>query len=191
MSFCSKCGTNNAEESLFCTECGAVIKDNSLGRTEPKVLPGMESKPTPKKKVAGIIACVLVWLFLVANVFGASSNNRTVYEIKAEQLGKEYLNNAKLADAKYKGARVKLNGVVAKKGQYGESNDLFVELYHLPDRDGKWVEVLIDVPIREKTKVNNLKVGDFIEVDGECLGHIPQSDKTIISVQIFTTNFSN
>lgn len=195
MSFCSKCGTNNAEESLFCTECGAVIKDNSLGRTEPKVLPGMESKPTPKKKVAGIIACVLVWLFLVAHVFGASSNNRAVYAMKAEQLGKEYLDNSSLADNRYKGARIYLNGIVARKGQYIDTNDLFVEVYnfenHIENGKRKTVKVLITIPIQEKSKVNNLKIGDVVEVDGKCVGQVPQEDKMIISVQIVEANISN
>lgn len=190
MSFCSKCGTNNAEESLFCTECGAVIKDNSLGRTEPKVLPGMESKPTSKKKVAGIIACVLVWLVLVANVFGSSSS-RTTPEMRAVDLGKEYLDNASFADTKYKNAHVRLNGIVARKGQYMGSNNLWVEVYRLENGEGKKVEILLDIPIQEKTKVNNLKIGDIVEVEGKCIGQVPQLDKKMISVQISTTDFSN
>ena len=71
------------------------------------------------------------------------------------------------------------------------SNNLWVEVYRLENGEGKKVEILLDIPIQEKTKVNNLKIGDIVEVEGKCIGQVPQLDKKMISVQISTTDFSN
>ena len=56
---------------------------------------------------------------------------------------------------------------------------------------GKTYQVLVDVPAKRASIVNDLKIGDFVNVKGKCVGIVKQKSPTLISVQIKSTKIND
>ena len=49
----------------------------------------------------------------------------------------------------------------------------------------------MDVPAKRASIVNDLKIGDFVNVKGKCVGIVKQKSPTLISVQIKSTKIND
>lgn len=171
---CGNCGMEIDDEAKFCTECGSAIKRNNLS---------IKEMLTKAEKYLNVIGGICIILFLlnvigVVNIFGNSTIN-----VKAEDIVSDYVRDEVSAEKKYKNEDVVVTGRLLEKEQFHNSQDYALSIY----RDiiaGKRYEVLVDIPQNKVNEANKVKIGDFVTVQGECIGIVKQDDPTYISIQI-------
>lgn len=194
---CSNCGSNNHDGAVYCSSCGQklAVQFYKQDKVESKISVAEtdeefkkieepskkeeidQKKPWYKKYLMAIVVlCSIVFFCAVAGNFNKSAD----YTMSAQQFAEEYSKNPRAADAKYNKKIVKLNGRVYGKGQFNSSSRIYLTLYSSYDV----IEVLAGFDVDNKNAVNNAKQGDFITVQGEVDGIVPQSNSSVISIQL-------
>jgi hypothetical protein len=112
-------------------------------------------------------------------------DSKVAFSGKASQFAEEYKKNVKAADLKYKDKTIKINGEVLRKGQFVNTNNIYLVLYNKDN-----VNVLVDFSLDQKSKVNAIKEGEFVEIKGTCQGRVEQKNKNEISIQIADADIS-
>lgn len=203
---CPKCGHINKADSGFCTECGTRLKEEpkpAADADSAKVVvaepvreqagnggggqqggfQNFQMPPVPpdngkKKKILAIVGVVVVLLGLVFAFSGGSKMT-----VKSNEVVEDYIRDQGSAEKKYKGKTLQISGKVKWKKQFQNSQNYGVWL-ETRTISGKTYQVLIDIPAKKADVVNSLKTGDFVNVEGECVGIVKQDSPTVVSVQI-------
>lgn len=202
---CPKCGHINKADSEFCTACGTRLKEEakpadadstkvvvaepvrenaqagnggSQGGFQNFQMPPMPSDNGKKKKILAIVGVVVV---LIGLFFAFSGGSKMT--VKSNEVVEDYIRDQGSAEKKYKGKTLQISGKVLWKKQFQNSQNYGVWL-ETRNVSGKTYQVLIDIPAKKADVVNSLKSGDFINVEGECVGIVKQDSPTTVSVQI-------
>ena len=182
--FCTKCGQELKEESEFCTSCGNKFNsENSINEATLK-------SGKNKKILFGVIAFIafIVFAFIIGNGKESADNsvkaeNSQVIRVKAEEVINDYIRDQSSAEQKYKDKRVIVTGKVIDKNQFNNSQD-YAMLIATNITAGKTYGVIAAIPNEKIELINKVKVGDFVNVEGICVGTVKQANPTIISIQI-------
>lgn len=182
--FCTKCGQELKEESEFCTSCGNKFNsENSINEATLK-------SGKNKKILFGVIAFIafIVFAFIIGNGKESTNNsvkaeNSQVIRVKAEEMIDDYIRDQASAEKKYKDKRVIVTGKVIDKNQFNNSQD-YAMLIATNITAGKTYGVIAAIPNEKIELINKVKVGDFVNVEGICVGTVKQANPTIISIQI-------
>ena len=182
--FCTKCGQKLKEESEFCTSCGNKFNsENSINEATLK-------SGKNKKILFGVIAFIafIVFAFIIGNGKESTNNsvkaeNSQVIRVKAEEMIDDYIRDQASAEKKYKDKRVIVTGKVIDKNQFNNSQD-YAMLIATNITAGKTYGVIAAIPNEKIELINKVKVGDFVNVEGICVGTVKQANPTIISIQI-------
>lgn len=203
---CPKCGHINKADSEFCTECGTRLKAEAKpagdagsakvvvaepdrqqsqagngggqGGFQNFQMPPMPSDNGKKKKILAIVGVVVV---IIGLCFAFSGGSKMT--VKSKEVVEDYIRDQGSAEKKYKGKNLQISGTVLWKKQFKNSQNYGV-LLETRSTGGKTYQVLIDVPAKKADVVNSLKSGDFVNVEGECVGIVKQDSPTTVSVQI-------
>lgn len=197
---CPNCGNPYLEDEEYCIKCGKKIAS--------KVEDGQTEIPDEKINIAetktnvivskssstllwGIVICVLGYFLYTGSFFFFGHSLKplvsTEYSLKADELAKAYKQDVFGADKKYKGKSMTINGIVIRKGQFNNSEDIYLDIFE-DNRENLFV--VVSVPLSGKAQANAVKVGDVIEVRGVCDGVVAQKNKDITSVHISATKIS-
>lgn len=182
--FCTKCGEELKEDSAFCTSCGNKFNsENSINEATLK-------SGKNKKILFGVIAFIafIVFAFIIGNGKESTNNsvkaeNSQVIRVKAEEMIDDYIRDQASAEKKYKDKRVIVTGKVIDKNQFNNSQD-YAMLIATNITAGKTYGVIAAIPNEKIELINKVKVGDFVNVEGICVGTVKQANPTIISIQI-------
>ena len=182
--FCTKCGQELKEESEFCTSCGNKFNsENSINEATLK-------SGKNKKILFGVIAFIafIVFALIIGNGKESTNNsvkaeNSQVIRVKAEEMIDDYIRDQASAEKKYKDKRVIVTGKVIDKNQFNNSQD-YAMLIATNITAGKTYGVIAAIPNEKIELINKVKVGDFVNVEGICVGTVKQANPTIISIQI-------
>ena len=182
--FCTKCGEELKEDSAFCTSCGNKFNsENSINEATLK-------SGKNKKILFGVIAFIafIVFAFIIGNGKESTNNsvkaeNSQVIRVKAEEVINDYIRDQSSAEQKYKDKRVIVTGKVIDKNQFNNSQD-YAMLIATNITAGKTYGVIAAIPNEKIELINKVKVGDFVNVEGICVGTVKQANPTIISIQI-------
>ena len=182
--FCTKCGEELKEDSAFCTSCGNKFNsENSINEATLK-------SGKNKKILFGVIAFIafIVFAFIIGNGKESADNsvkaeNSQVIRVKAEEMIDDYIRDQASAEKKYKDKRVIVTGKVIDKNQFNNSQD-YAMLIATNITAGKTYGVIAAIPNEKIELINKVKVGDFVNVEGICVGTVKQANPTIISIQI-------
>ena len=182
--FCTKCGQELKEDSEFCTSCGNKFNsENSINEATLK-------SGKNKKILFGVIAFIafIVFAFIIGNGKESTNNsvkaeNSQVIRVKAEEMIDDYIRDQASAEQKYKDKRVIVTGKVIDKNQFNNSQD-YAMLIATNITAGKTYGVIAAIPNEKIELINKVKVGDFVNVEGICVGTVKQANPTIISIQI-------
>lgn len=103
--------------------------------------------------------------------------------IKAETMLQDFIKNQDEALEKYKFSTFKINGKVLDKEQYNNSNSFYTII---GDKKVGEKRYIIGVSYSEKQvdKVNQIKIGDFLNVEVECMGIVKQKNPNDIYIQL-------
>ena len=182
--FCTKCGQELKEESEFCTSCGNKFNsENSINEATLK-------SGKNKKILFGVIAFIafIVFAFIIGNGKESTNNsvkaeNSQVIRVKAEEMNDDYIRDQGGAEQKYKDKRVIVTGRVIEKNQFNNNQD-YAMLIATNLTGGKTYGVIVAIPNEKIELINKVKVDDFVNVDGICIGTVKQANPTVISIQI-------
>ena len=182
--FCTKCGEELKEDSAFCTSCGNKFNsENSINEATLK-------SGKNKKILFGVIAFIafIVFAFIIGNGKESTNNsvkaeNSQVIRVKAEEVINDYIRDQSSAEQKYKDKRVIVTGKVIDKNQFNNSQD-YAMLIATNITAGKTYGVIAAIPNEKIELINKVKVGDFVNVEGICVGTVKQANPTVISIQI-------
>ena len=182
--FCTKCGQELKEDSAFCTSCGTTLKSaNSPNKVPLK-------SDTNKNLLFGFMGLIVivVFAFIIGNGKESTNNsvkaeNSQVIRVKAEEVINDYIRDQSSAEQKYKDKRVIVTGKVIDKNQFNNSQD-YAMLIATNITAGKTYGVIAAIPNEKIELINKVKVGDFVNVEGICVGTVKQANPTIISIQI-------
>ena len=182
--FCTKCGEELKEDSAFCTSCGNKFNsENSINEATLK-------SGKNKKILFGVIAFIafIVFALIIGNGKESTNNsvkaeNSQVIRVKAEEMIDDYIRDQAGAEQKYKDKRVIVTGKVIDKNQFNNSQD-YAMLIATNITAGKTYGVIAAIPNEKIELINKVKVGDFVNVEGICVGTVKQANPTIISIQI-------
>ena len=182
--FCTKCGQELKEESEFCTSCGNKFNsENSINEATLK-------SGKNKKILFGVIAFIafIVFAFIIGNGKESTNNsvkaeNSQVIRVKAEEMIDDYIRDQASAEKKYKDKRVIVTGKVIDKNQFNNSQD-YAMLIASDLIGGKDYGVIVAIPNEKIELINKVKVDDFVNVEGICIGTVKQANPTVISIQI-------
>ena len=182
--FCTKCGEELKEDSAFCTSCGNKFNsENSINEATLK-------SGKNKKILFGVIAFIafIVFAFIIGNGKESTNNsvkaeNSQVIRVKAEEVINDYIRDQSSAEQKYKDKRVIVTGKVIDKNQFNNSQD-YAMLIATNITAGKTYGVIAAIPNEKIELINKVKVDDFVNVDGICIGTVKQANPTVISIQI-------
>ena len=182
--FCTKCGQELKEDSEFCTSCGNKFNsENSINEATLK-------SGKNKKILFGVIAFIafIVFAFIIGNGKESTNNsvkaeNSQVIRVKAEEMIDDYIRDQGGAEQKYKDKRVIVTGRVIEKNQFNNNQD-YAMLIATNLTGGKTYGVIVAIPNEKIELINKVKVDDFVNVDGICIGTVKQANPTVISIQI-------
>ncbi|WP_288310933.1 double zinc ribbon domain-containing protein [uncultured Acidaminococcus sp.] len=139
-----------------------------------------------KKKILAIIGVLVV----VLGLFFAFGGGSKPIQVKSSEIVDDYIRDQSSGDKKYKDKTVQVSGKVKWKGQFNNSQNYSITLESRKN-GGKTYQVLVDVPAKRASIVNDLKIGDFVNVKGKCVGIVKQKSPTLISVQIKSTKIND
>ena len=182
--FCTKCGEELKEDSAFCTSCGNKFNsENSINEATLK-------SGKNKKILFGVIAFIafIVFALIIGNGKESTDNsvkaeNSQVIRVKAEEMIDDYIRDQAGAEQKYKDKRVIVTGRVIEKNQFNNNQD-YAMLIATNLTGGKTYGVIVAIPNEKIELINKVKVDDFVNVDGICIGTVKQANPTVISIQI-------
>ena len=182
--FCTKCGEELKEDSAFCTSCGNKFNsENSINEATLK-------SGKNKKILFGVIAFIafIVFAFIIGNGKESTNNsvkaeNSQVIRVKAEEMIDDYIRDQAGAEQKYKDKKVMVTGKVIEKNQFNNNQD-YAMLIATNLTGGKTYGVIVAIPNEKIELINKVKVDDFVNIDGICIGTVKQANPTVISIQI-------
>ena len=182
--FCTKCGKELKEDCAFCTSCGTTLKSSN----PPNQTPVKSEKN--KKFLFGVIAFIgiILFVFIIGNGKESTDNsvkaeNSQVIRVKAEEMIDDYIRDQGGAEQKYKDKKVMVTGKVIEKNQFNNNQD-YAMLIATNLTCGKTYGVIVAIPNEKIELINKVKVDDFVNVDGICIGTVKQANPTVISIQI-------
>ena len=182
--FCTKCGKELKEDCAFCTSCGTTLKSANSPNEVPL------KSDTNKNLLFGFIGliAIIVFAFIIGNGKDSTDNsvkaeNSQVIRVKAEEMIDDYIRDQGGAEQKYKDKRVIVTGRVIEKNQFN-NNQEYAILITTNHTDGKTYGVIAAIPNEKIELINKVKVDDFVNVDGICIGTVKQANPTVISIQI-------
>lgn len=205
---CKNCGLENQAAGRYCSNCGLllaqstedqeVIGEQQLEQANTQNSDGTTSftdkvRKTVKsfEKFANMVLSVVIFIAVCIGGYYyfeyGSFVKGSVASITAKDLAKTYEVDIKKGDSEYKDKGVTVSGQVLRKGQFNNSDDLYVEIYNNAREKyayDKYVSVLVAFPMEKKELVNKIKNGDFVQVRGTCVGFVKQEENRQISVQI-------
>lgn len=205
---CRNCGLENQVGNRFCQNCGLLLAqekeeqevsgEQQLEPANPQNLGGTTTftdrvRKTVKsfEKFANMVLSVVIFIAVCIGGYHyfeyGSFVKGSVASIAAKDLAKTYEVDISKGDLEYKDKGITISGQVLRKGQFNNSDSLYVEIYNNAREKyayDKYVSVLVAFPMEKKDLVNKLKNGDFIQVTGTCVGFVRQEEKRQISVQI-------
>lgn len=120
--FCGKCGAKNADDAMFCKECGAQLSAVKKDAEETGSVVVTSSQENERNKKVGIIAAVVVVALvavLAIALFGGRSYKSTV---------KKYLNASFKADAETIVELIPEEMIDYMLDEYGYDEDEFDEM---------------------------------------------------------------
>ena len=182
--FCTNCGKELKEGSDFCTSCGTKLNlATTINQTPVK-------SEKNKKFLFGVIAFIgiILFVFIIGNGKESTDNlvkakNSQVIRVKAEEMINDYIRDQGGAEQKYKDKRVIVTGRVIEKNQFNNNQD-YAMLIATNLTGGKTYGVIVAIPNEKIELINKVKVDDFVNVDGICIGTVKQANPTVISIQI-------
>ena len=182
--FCTKCGKELKEDCAFCTSCGTTLKSSNPPNEVPL------KSDTNKNLLFGFIGliAIIVFAFIIGNGKDSTDNsvkaeNSQVIRVKAEEMIDDYIRDQASAEKKYKDKRVIVTGRVIEKNQFNNNQD-YAMLIATNLTGGKTYGVIVAIPNEKIELINKVKVDDFVNVDGICIGTVKQANPTVISIQI-------
>ena len=95
----------------------------------------------------------------------------------------DYIRDQGGAEQKYKDKKVIVTGKVIDKNQFNNSQD-YAMLIATNITGEKTYGVIAAIPNEKIELINKVKVGDFVNVEGICVGTVKQANPTVISIQI-------
>jgi len=187
--FCQKCGAPLAEGVKFCKKCGHPTTGTvAAGQTAQYVSPptnnvgnGATVQPHSSGMNSKVIIGIICAVIAVLCIIGLSGGTKK--DVRAEEIVSSYIQNPVKADKEYKNKSVKVSGKVLRKGQFNNSSNFSICLDHEQDQGNDYT-LIIDIPNDKIDEVNKIQKNDFINVEGTCLGRVPQNDRTDISIQV-------
>ena len=190
--FCENCGGKLDEGAKFCPACGKNVGSSSTPSDPmPTPMPVPQKKKKSKLKIAGgILAALILLMFLVSMGSNSGSSGKSggissskVIQIKAEEMAKDYMDDPDAAQTKYKDKDVEVTGKLVSKGQFGNTQDFGLAIYHQKE-NGKDYAVILDLTTDEVETANKIKEGDFVKAKGKCVGTVKQDKDNVVSIQI-------
>lgn len=183
---CKKCGAVLDEGTAFCTSCGTPVElggeKQGFNAVMTKLPEGKKIKPLTW--IGGIIAVVIV---VLACIIGFSDSGSTSKEpVKASTIIEDYIRDQGTAEKTYKDKNIKVTGQLVRKFQFSNTSDYALVL-HEQSVGGKYYNLIIDIPSDKAAEANKVKEGDFVSVEGTCIGIVKQDEPTKISVQVQAT----
>lgn len=135
------------------------------------------------KRIFYFLIVVVLMTFVAGCAKNFGKSNVTYMDVKAEDMINDYIRDVGIAETKYKGRNIQLTGKLLEKGQFKNSSNFYAVLasrYVL----GREYQILVEYPVDKNEELNKLKYGDFVLAKGECVGVVPQTNPTVISVQV-------
>ena len=182
--FCTKCGKELKEDCAFCTSCGTTLKSANSPNEVPL------KSDTNKNLLFGFIGliAIIVFAFIIGNGKDSTDNsvkaeNSQVIRVKAEEMIDDYIRDQGGAEQKYKDKRVIVTGRVIEKNQFNNNQD-YAMLIATNLIGGKTCGLIAAIPNEKIELINKVKVDDFVNVEGICIGTVKQANPTVISIQI-------
>ena len=136
-----------------------------------------------RKEVVLLLAFSLICMVLVGCGDSKSSKSSSAITVKAEDMLNDYIRDQGTAESKYKDKKISVTGKVLHKDQFTNSNAYLLRLAY-QNVGGKNYFIDIAVPAEKVEIVNKAEEGKFINVEGTCVGVVPQDNPTNIMVQI-------
>jgi hypothetical protein len=192
--FCENCGGKVDEGAKFCPACGKNVGSSStpsdpMPTPTPMPMPVQQKNKKSKLKIVGWVIAAIILLMFAADLVGGGdsksgglSSNKTI-QVKAEEIAKDYMADSDAAQKKYKDKDVEVTGKLVTKGQFTNSQNFGLLIYHHKE-NGKEYRVTLDLPTDEVETANKIKEGDFVKAQGTCVGTVDQKDDNIVSVQV-------
>ena len=196
---CPKCGTEYEEGTTFCGECGSKLGDDTpvsppssiteqnLDDTADKLSKAAGGKGKLVAIMGGVIVVLLIAVLAMAFGGGgdgsSSKGNSNNIVVKSDEMIDDYIRDQGTAEQKYKGKTITVSGNVINKGQFKNSSNYRIGIAY-KNAAGKDYSISVDVPPERVSELNKLKIGDFINVKGECVGVVKQDSPTDISIQV-------
>ena len=196
---CSKCGKEYPEGTTFCSECGSKLGGGNPAPVLPAVTEQDFDDAADKlsqvaggrgKLVAimgGVIAVLLVIVLAMASNGGGDGSSAkggsSAMVVKSDDMIDDYIRDQGTAEQKYKDKILTVSGKVLRKGQFSNSTDYLIAMSS-KDATGRSYVIAASIPPERVTELNKLKVGDFINIKGKCVGVVKQDDPTHIVVQV-------
>ena len=202
--YCSNCGQELTDEKTrFCTNCGTMLQSDEEQTEEAVEVIAFEDDHETDKKFAQkksawqdilkvgrilkiiptiIIALILLCWFGKMLIYGSFpiENMMEKNEVTAQELVDCYSFDFTAADEQYIGKPIIVTGEVVNKGQFNNSNNVYAVLQSSSEED---YSVIVSVDFEDRKKINELNIGDIIEVTGVCQATVEQEDGGI-SIQI-------
>lgn len=193
---CPKCKTVLPEETKFCTQCGTKIESDKDGngnennqhenvRLNFSNVGSAGLGNSRPKKIGMIVGMIVVILLLIGGIihFSGDAVSEPAISVKVEDMANDYIRDQASAEKKYKGKTINITGQLQSKRQFHNAQDYGLMIFNRMAA-GKNFNVIIDVDQKDVSKVNQLKIGDFISASGTCVGIVPQESPTEVSIQI-------
>jgi preprotein translocase subunit SecG len=137
----------------------STSKDNAAKNSDSKEKPKKEDAAKPKK----------------SSVHGTN--------VKANAMLQEFIDDQKAASEKYAGQTFNINGQVKSKGQYNNDNAYYT-IISSKEVNGKLYAIGISYSEKQADKVNQIKEGDFVNVECKCHGLVKQENPNHIYIQM-------
>lgn len=179
------CGAVLDPKENFCSECGTKVSlDPSI--SAPQTSPKGYKKWMPLGIAAAVVLVIGIALSASSDSSsGTSTSSGGSISVKADDMINDYVRDQSSAEKQYKDKQVKVTGQLITKSQFSNSQNYGL-LIGNKTMAGKNYLILVDLPSEKAAEANKVKVGDFVAVEGKCVGIVKQDDPTKISVQIQT-----
>lgn len=175
--FCAKCGTKNDMEENVPTTGLNPVKEKSFAEKINKVGTDLNKGVKKFRRIMFGISLVIVLIVGIASCF------KGPMEVKSSDMIQDYIQDEKAAEKKYKNEDVKITGKVLEKHQFNNKDSFGLIIDYKESGDRIYV-VVLDVPAKRVDIINKTEIGQFITLEGTCIGVVPQDNPNAVSIQI-------